>query len=223
MGGRVKFLRRSSWQWLAGIPILSAMVGCAGKADTSSAPVTQSPHYPGSFRIQEVASGAGAGGTKKVWLATAVHGESSARFRIELLLKAQQADAPFASTQGALVREEGSDGTWFLGQLAQVLAAKTIPEKAAWADRLEFDAAILGWSLSREVGTDQVAGSFTSNPPGHWIAVKVFVADGEGEFFLNLNPVDCQGEVSIKDADYGDIVVRELAKILLPGDGGLAR
>ena len=71
-------------------------------------------------------------------------------------------------------------------------------------------------SLSRQAGPDQFAGSFTSNPPGSWIAVKVFVADGEGEFYLNLSPSDGQGEISIKDEECGDIVVQELATILLP-------
>jgi len=201
-------------RWLASIPLLSALLGCTGKTPSPSA-----ASYPGSFRIEETASSSEADGTKKVWLATAVRGEKSALFRIELLLKPLEGEFNFAFTKGAIVREEGSDGSWFLTELSQVLEAQGVPENADSIDRIEFDAAILGTSLSRQAGPDQFAGSFTSTPPGGWIAAKVFVADGEGEFFLNLNPADGQGEISLKDQEYGDIVVRELAKILLPKSG----
>ena len=56
-------------------------------------------------------------------------------------------------------------------------------------------------------------------PPGNWTAMKLFLADGEGEVFLNINARDGVGEFSIKDEDYATIVVTELAKVLLPKAG----
>ena len=130
------------------------------------------------------------------------------------MLKPPTNDSPFVFTKGALVREAVSDGDWFLAELARVLAAKEVPKNPDAVERLEFDAAVLGTELSRQAGADQLAGSFTSQPPGHWIATKVFVADGEGEFFLNLNPAGGWGEISIKDEEYGDAVIEALAPIL---------
>jgi hypothetical protein len=51
----------------------------------------------------------------------------------------------------------------------------------------------IGRDLSRGRGADQYAGAFTSNPKGTWIATKVFLAEGEGEVFLNLDPVGSGG------------------------------
>ena len=44
--------------------------------------------------------------------------------------------------------------------------------------------------------------------------MKISLSGGEGEVFLNLNPATNNAEFSIKDADYGDIVLAELAKVL---------
>jgi hypothetical protein len=215
----VGFFRGPFGRWLAGIPILSALVGCIGKTSMPPAPLKQSVNYPGSFRIKETASSVQAEGTEKVWSATAIRGDRIAQFRVELLIKAEKGDALFTFTKGAFMREAGSDGKWFLAELVHLLGAKDIPEKVTPSDRLEFDATILGTSMSRQAGADQFAGSFTSTPPGHWITIKIFVAGGEGEFYLNLNPTDSHGEISLKDEEYGNIVVRELARILLSKDG----
>jgi hypothetical protein len=44
---------------------------------------------------------------------------------------------------------------------------------------------------------------------------KLFLADGKGEVFLNLNAAEHIGEFSVKDEDYATIVTTELAKVLL--------
>jgi len=48
------------------------------------------------------------------------------------------------------------------------------------------------------------------------VIVKLFLPKGgdDGEVFLNINPLLGKGEFSIKDADYGDFVVQELARVL---------
>jgi hypothetical protein len=58
------------------------------------------------------------------------------------------------------------------------------------------------------------SGSFSHNPGGNWIATKIFLAGDQAEVYLNLNPELHQAEFSIKDADYGDAVLAELAKVL---------
>jgi len=46
--------------------------------------------------------------------------------------------------------------------------------------------------------------------------MKIFIGEGEqeGDVFLNLNPVIKKGQFSIKDADYGDTVLAQLARVL---------
>jgi hypothetical protein len=46
--------------------------------------------------------------------------------------------------------------------------------------------------------------------------MKIFIGEGdqEGDVFLNLNPVIKKGQFSIKDPDYGDIVLARLAQVL---------
>lgn len=46
--------------------------------------------------------------------------------------------------------------------------------------------------------------------------MKIFIGkkDDPAEVFLNFNTVLRKGEFSIKDPDYGDDVLKELAKVL---------
>jgi hypothetical protein len=59
-------------------------------------------------------------------------------------------------------------------------------------------------------------GGFAENPRGDWTAMKLFLGKGEdeAEIFFNINAVAGQGEFSIKDEDYGDAVLKELASVL---------
>ena len=59
-------------------------------------------------------------------------------------------------------------------------------------------------------------GGFGAKPPGNWTAIKIFLGAGdqEGEVFLNLNPKIGKGQFSMKDAEYGELVLTELAKVL---------
>jgi len=69
----------------------------------------------------------------------------------------------------------------------------------------------LGQNQSQDAG-----GGFNDQPPGHWIPMKLFIGEGEqeGKVFLNLNPVLKQGQFSIKDPEYGDIVLAQLVRVL---------
>jgi hypothetical protein len=69
----------------------------------------------------------------------------------------------------------------------------------------------LGEKLSREKD-----GSQSPDPPGDWTSMKIFLPKGgdDGEFFLDVNPVLGKAEFSVKDSDYADYVLRELAKVL---------
>jgi hypothetical protein len=53
-------------------------------------------------------------------------------------------------------------------------------------------------------------------PSGRWSSLKLFFGEGEQEceVFLNLNPAIGKAEFSIKDSDYGDLLLAQFAKVL---------
>ena len=132
-------------------------------------------------------------------------------------MKRPKGSMPFAFSKGAFVRDGHSDGTPFLKQIAEAIDAEgDVPSETERTERLEFSTAILGTSLSRQSGSDAIGGSFTSTKPGGWTVLKLFLADGEAEVYLNINPTLGQGEFATKDPEYGPVVIAEFAKVFLP-------
>jgi hypothetical protein len=118
----------------------------------------------------------------------------------------------FIVAKGTLRRDSSSDPKEMLIALKKALEAKTLPKNVTKSNALVCDAAILGSNQSKTPVRD--GGGFRSEPPGNWITLKLFFGNDEGECFLNMNTKDGIGEFSIKDSDYGDVVLRELAKVL---------
>ena len=166
------------------------------------------------FDIKQLSTLDSSEGQVVTWLGTHEQNGKIARFRIELTLKTPKQGSPFTFGTGAFIREEASEPSVLLKEIGHAFEAKQLPSGNSKTHKLSFTTAILGRNLSRGVGKDALAGSFTSTPEGDWIAVKVFVSEGEGEFYLNLNSKSGQGEFSIKDSEYGDVVLRELVKVL---------
>lgn len=150
------------------------------------------------------------------WLATYTSQGKTAKFRIELgspkaLDDKESRDFDIKSGKGRLVAEPGSDASVLLADLKKALEAKTLPTKVQRAGDLPFMYVSFGKNQSQAS-----SGGFNAKPPGNWIPMKIFIGDGdqEGQVFLNLNPVIKKGQFSIKDPDYGDIVVAHLARVL---------
>jgi len=120
-------------------------------------------------------------------------------------------NGPTGTGQGRFVAESGSDASVLLADLQKALEAKAIPSKVQRVQALPFTFVNLGDNLSQAPG-----GGFNTNPPGRWTAIKIFIGEGEqeGEVFLNFNPAIGKGQFSIKDVDYGDIVLKQLATVL---------
>ena len=167
---------------------------------------------PGAFQVTALGS---ADGSSR-YLATT--GETPPICQFEVMIEpARPADgAPFYFSKAALIRRPASDCTAFLKRLATHLAFTGELPRPAPVDRLDTSIAILGTNQSRLPDNGVIAGGFSSTPPGHWTASKLFLADGEGEVFLNINAPAGIGEFSIKDEEYATVVVTELARILLP-------
>jgi hypothetical protein len=167
---------------------------------------------PGAFRLAELATS----GKQARYLASAGEGPTPCAFELWIDTPKPAGAGPFSISAATLVRRPGADCTAFLRQLSTVLAFSGALPKPETVDRLAGTMAILATNQSRAAGS---GGGFTSSPPGHWIASKLFLDDGEGEVFLNLNPHDGVGEFSIKDEDYATEVVTALARVLLPRTG----
>jgi hypothetical protein len=194
--------------------MLSITAACnqPGQGTQEHASETYVP-VPGAvvFEIKPVASGAGSG-----WLATYQGHGKTAEFKIELdqeksLDDTESRSLRIKSGKGRFVAEPGSDSSDLLNELKTELEAKSLPAKVRRVNTLPFTFVSFGSNQSQ--ASD---GGFFANPPGNWTPMKIFIGDGdqEGEVFLNLNPVLGKGQFSIKDPDYGDTVLKQLASVL---------
>ena len=185
----------------------SVLFGCARNPST--------PQTEGrlQFRIVQQSSTPRADGALTIWLASYDVGGKRSRFLVEMLLRGPQGQLPFVMSKGAIFREQESDSTVFLNDLARALGVKAIQLADRRVAKLSFDVAILGTNLSRSAG-GRVAGAFNSVPPGPWISTKIFLAGGAAEIYLNLNPADGLAEFAIKDPESGDTILRELSRVL---------
>jgi hypothetical protein len=139
---------------------------------------------------------------------------STCKFELELSLPNPKPNQPFSFGKALIRRVEGSESGELLSALAAAHKRHLLKLNSVNQNTMEVPIAVLGTKLSRGQGTDVLAGEFTSNPPGTWIATKLSLADGEAEVYLNINPTDAVAEFSPKDDEYGDRVVQELSKVL---------
>jgi len=151
-----------------------------------------------------------------VWIGTYRSQGKTARFRFELG-PATASDYPIpnvrvTSGKGKFTAVNGSEGEVLLNDLKIALEAKKLPTKVTRIAELPFAYVTFGEHQSQTPSD----GGFKDNPRGHWTVSKIFIGEGEHEceFFLNFNPVIQKGQFSIKDPDYGDEVIAQLAKVL---------
>jgi hypothetical protein len=143
------------------------------------------------------------------WMATYTGQRKTAHFRI--VIDPPNAKGQFAGGTGKFVAEPGSDASTLILELKKALEAKALPQKVQRITYLPFEYASLGDNLSQISG-----GGFNTKPAGHWTALKIFVGpeEDDAEVFLNINPVLNKAEFSIKDVDYGDLMLARLAQVL---------
>ena len=145
------------------------------------------------------------------WLCTYSAQGKTARFIVQFGSSTRsKSDVPVAFGKGKFIAVPGSDASLLLQALKSSLEAKKLPTDHPRTDSVPFTYATLGENMSRD------ANGF-GDKPGNWTAMKLFFnddGDNESEVFFNFNPVIKKAEFSIKDSDYGDLVLAELAKVL---------
>lgn len=154
------------------------------------------------------ADGATSDNVKRYQAAYVADGKT-ARFDIELTVARPSGQIPVAFTKGKFISVPNSDASSLLAALQKTLQAKTLPTNAVRVAELSFNAALLGDHVSHSPN-----GGFAVKPPGNWTTIKLFLGKDSCEVYLNLNPVLGKGEFAIKDQEYGDGVLQELAKVL---------
>jgi len=187
---------------------LLLFAGCSRQQKEESGARVQ-PYSPAEGSIAfDIAS---ASGSQNVhgWSAKYDDGGKVARFNIELERERKSKDYGMTFGKGRFVSQRDSDASIFLAKLKIALDAKTLPKKVTRVDSLPFEFVTLGENMSRSQD-----GGFSQRPRGDWMAFKIFLRGGEAEVYMNLNPVNGKAEFSIKDSDYGDDVLAELAKVL---------
>jgi hypothetical protein len=120
---------------------------------------------------------------------------STARF--DIALDGFQSIEFLSTGRVTLIAVPGSDAHSFLAALERALDATRMPSTPKRVKRLALDCVILDYS--RKTG---------------WIHTKLFFGDDQGEVFLNLNPRTGRGEFSLKDSDYGNYVLAQLARVV---------
>lgn len=165
---------------------------------------------PNSVGFEITADGSSA------WIGTYSSQGKTARFRFEFEAP-QKNDQPAPNLsltmgKGRFVALNGSDANSLLLELKKALEAKSLPVKVERVKELSFSYASFGDHQSQAPD----GSGFSPKPPGNWTPAKIFLGEGENEceFFLNINPVIRKGQFSIKDPDYGDQVLAQLAKVL---------
>jgi hypothetical protein len=123
----------------------------------------------------------------------------------------EQVDFDIQSGKGRFIAVPGSDASVLLADLKNALEAKTFPKHSKRVATLPFTFVTFGNNESQSSGA-----GFSPKPAGHWTPMKIFIGEGEqeGQVFVNLNPVSKKGQFSMKDQDYGDIVLSQLAGVL---------
>lgn len=185
-----------------------------GQANPTSSKVeVRFPEEPPTVMFDiKPASADGKSQSSQLYDCTYQSGGKTARFRLEWQQSGPlSGDIPIAAAGGRFLAVGGSDNSVLLNDLKSALEAKQIPKKVSRVKEVPFDAVLLGDHQTRDA-----SGGYHDNPRGDWILLKLFLPKGgdDGEVFLNLNPVLGKAEFSIKDEEYGNYLLGQLAKVL---------
>jgi len=205
---------RRFWNCFLAVSLIS-LGGCRGARNDRSGVVAEARNSGPESVVFDILPEQPRDGSQ-AWLASYVSKGRTARFKIELGPATASTDNDTKGFsvkfgKGRLVAQPQSDASALLADLKNALAAKVLPSKIERSVTLPFTFVNFGEMMSHSAD-----GGFNANPRGSWTAMKIFLETGgrECEVFLNLSPETKKGEFSIKDEEYGDLVVAQLAEVL---------
>lgn len=169
--------------------------------------------FPASFPFKIASVTGGSDAETLALMAHYGEGQDQTKFLIEIQgprKKDGSADleTPISFSHGEFRHVASSRPTPFFDRLANALAADSPIFSNAKQESLPFDIAFLGPPAMRLPG-----GGFGGGP-GDWYATKLFLAEGAAEVYFNFNLKSGEAEFSMKDEDYGNVVLSELSKVI---------
>jgi hypothetical protein len=162
--------------------------------------VKEMPEFPPEtvveFQIVELKPSQRDGKTPmRVWDATYPSEFGAAHFGIAMELREVKPDEHVASTDGVLIAREDSRPDGLLSALASAHHASRSSRSLEAVGRsskprvreVPFQTAIFGTALTRGHGNRMLAGEFTSDTPGPWILVKIWLPAEGADIYVALN------------------------------------
>ena len=202
------------WARLCGAAVASLLLAACNLVDNRDS--VSEPYLPDDSAVAFDLEPLKSSGGLEQWVGIYNSHGKTARFRIEFesakfVPGKTAAEFGIKSGEGRLAPEPGSDSSVLLADLKEALQAKAVPQPPRKKISIPFTYVNIGDNFSQARG-----GGFSGNPPGNWTALKLFFGEGdqEAQIFLNLNARIKKGQFSMKDPDYGDLVLVELAKVL---------
>jgi hypothetical protein len=193
-------------RWALCIAITIGLVACKKAPTPQAAPEETYAAAAGAVGVDIIPMGNSDGALR--WLVTYTDGTSTTKFQIEFNRAASEDRSLLASGKGQFLSLPESDPTPLLDVLKPALQAKHRPTRVEKAEALPFEYSLLGGNQSRSPD-----GRFSNPPQGNWTTTKLFLANDQAQVYFNFNPVIHKAEFSIKDREYGDRVLGELAKV----------
>jgi hypothetical protein len=200
---------------ISAIVLLGTMAACKPKeaAPEPSEPVGQSRYEDPPRVFVNIVPEGPQSDTKLRYLATYRKNNKIARFSIEFFPQKSLEPAmglPIRSGRGSFIADQKSDNSELLGDLKPALAAHAVPTRDIRVRELPFEFVFLG--ENSELGKD---GGLIVTSTGHWVGAKLFLGPHqEAEMFFNFEKPGGRAEFSMKDEEYGDALLKELAKVL---------
>jgi hypothetical protein len=132
-------------------------------------------------------------------------------FEIDFRKQPGKGDAMVSIASAEIIPRTITDCHPFLQSLGRALMFTGSMPSPRHRTKLVVEVAILGTHQ-----TGKLHGGFSPNPPGPWLASKLFLQHPEAEVFLNLNTQDQIGGFSFKDEEYAAPVMTAFVNLLSP-------
>lgn len=192
--------------------LLLLLAGCNRRESGGS---VAEPYLPDEASVAFALEPLQGGNGSQQWIGTYASQGKIARFRIEFgpakasVAKAAK-DFDIKSGEGRFTPETGSDSSVLLADLRKPLQAKNQPQPPPTRTSVPFTFANIEKLVRKPLAAGLVQSRLATGQPLRSPRRR----RSGGEVFLNLNPKIRKGQVSMKDPDYGDLVLGQLAKVL---------
>ena len=139
---------------------------------------------------------------------------TSAHFRVELVLQRDDAARRTAIIGVTLWNQSDAPQPALLQALATVLGSHGVPAPTRRSLSLRLDVTTLGAGMTRLPNA-----TFTQDPPGDWIVLKVFLPSRDktvpaSSFYLDINAKHGTGLIEADDLNDGDTLLAALSTVL---------